>query len=363
MSQSTMNKTYRKTYAEINLKNLYLNYKSVQNIVGSKKVIPVVKANAYGHGSIEVVKYLRSNGVDHYAVSLLEEAIELREVFSDIKLLVMGVSDGTAIKIAAENNITITISNFSQVKKLKKIEDNVSINLKFDSGMNRLGFKMIEDINTVLNELKSYSNIHIEGIFTHFATADEDKKYYDQQTGQFEKVLNSTDFDFGMIHSSNSSSAIKYEMDIDYTTHVRLGISLYGLSLDTGMDFLKNTYKLISYISEIKYLSPGDKVGYGATYTARTKEIIGILPLGYADGFIRKNSPGDVEINGKRYPIVGRICMDQLFIKIDDTISREDKVTLFGGLITIDEVAKRLDTINHEVICQITNRVPKIYIK
>ncbi len=358
-----MNKIYRKTYAEINLNNLYLNYKNVEKIVGNKKVIPVVKANAYGHGSLEVVEYLFNKGVDHYAVSLLEEALELREVFPLIKILVMGVSTDEAILKAAEKNIDITISNFSQVEKLKKIKENISINLKFDSGMNRLGFKKIEDLNNVLNELKRYSNIHIEGIFTHFATADGDKKYYDQQTGQFEKALNSVDFKFGMIHSSNSSSAIKYERDIDYTTHVRLGISLYGLSLDPGMDFLKNTYKLVSHISEIKYLSAGDKVGYGATYTAKNNEIIGILPIGYADGFIRKNSPGDVEIKGKRYPIIGRICMDQLFVKIDDTITLGEQVTLFGGIITIDEVAKRLDTINYEVICQITNRVPRIYIK
>jgi alanine racemase len=110
-------------------------------------------------------------------------------------------------------------------------------------------------------------------------------------------------------------------------------------------------------------LYPGDKVGYGATYTAKKEEIIGILPIGYADGFIRKNQGGDVEINGKRYPIIGRICMDQMFIKIDETVSKEDDVILFGGIVSIDEVAERLDTINYEIICQITSRVPKKYIK
>jgi len=170
-------------------------------------------------------------------------------------------------------------------------------------------------------------------------------------------------YDFKMIHVSNSSSMIKYEDEIDYTTHTRLGISLYGLTLDEETKFLKNTYKLITRITDIKTLEPGDKVGYGATYTAEQKEIIGILPIGYADGFIRQNQGGDVEINSKRYPIIGRICMDQMFIKIDNTITKKDDVIMFGGLISIDEVAKRLNTINYEIICQITYRVPKTYIK
>ena len=156
---------------------------------------------------------------------------------------------------------------------------------------------------------------------------------------------------------------IKYEKEIPYTTHARLGISLYGLTLDEGMDFLKNTYKLSTQIQEIKHLNKGVKVGYGITYTAKEDEIIGVLPIGYADGFIRKNQGGDVEINNKRYPIVGRICMDQMFIKIDDTITKDDTVVLMGGVVSIDEVANRLETINYEIICQITYRVPKVYLR
>ena len=363
MSQSIIQMRYRNTYAEINLENLYQNYKSVSEIVKPKIVIPVVKANAYGHGSVEVVKYLKDKGIDHYAVSLMEEALELRNVFPEIKILVMGVSNFEAMQIAAKKDVVITISNFKQISELQKIDENISINIKFDSGMNRLGFKEISDIESVLKSLKPYRNIMIEGIFTHFATADGDKKYFDHQTGQFIKMLNSVDYDFNDIHCSNSSSSIKYDSEFEFTTHTRLGISLYGLTLDDGMDFLRNTYKLITHIAEVKQLKPGEKVGYGATYTATENEIIGILPIGYADGFIRKNNPGDVEINGKRYRIIGRICMDQMFIKIDETIKQDDKVILFGGLVSIDEVAERLETINYEVICQITSRVPKVYIK
>ncbi len=357
-----MNKMYRKTYAEINLVNLLENYKNVQKIVKSKKVIPVVKANAYGHGSIEVTKYLVSAGVDQFAVSLLEEALELRKHFSDIDILVMGIVEDHGLLIASENQITVTISNWDQLQNLPKIDGKLKVHLKIDTGMNRLGFKSTGSIKKVVDELCSNDFIDLEGIYTHFSTADVDKSFYDIQMRRFNEVLNLLDYDFKMIHVSNSSSAIKYENDIDFTTHVRLGISLYGLTLDENVNFLKTTFTLKTRISQIKVLEPGDKVGYGATYTAKQREIIGVLPIGYADGFIRKNQGGDVEIDGKRYPIIGRICMDQMFIKIDENILKTDEVKLFGNLVSIDEVADRLDTINYEVICEITSRVPRKYI-
>ena len=229
--------------------------------------------------------------------------------------------------------------------------------------MNRLGFKSDDELLNALNILNLNKSVRIEGIYTHFSTADIDYDYYRFQLDRFKYVLKILDFDFDIIHVSNSSSAIKYEDDLSFTTHVRLGISLYGLTLDKNTTFLKNTYRLITHISEIKLLKTGDKVGYGATYTAQKDELIGILPIGYADGFIRKNRDSFVEIKSKKYEIIGTICMDQMFIKIDDNITKKDEVILFGNLITIDEVASRLDTINYEIICQISYRVPKIYIK
>jgi alanine racemase len=359
-----MSNQYRRTYAEINLPNLYKNYKNVEKIVKTKKVIPVVKANAYGHGVLEVVSYLYDRNVDYFAVSLLEEALEIRKQFYDTEILVMGIVENEGLLIASENNITVTISNSDQLQNMPKLTKKLKIHVKIDSGMNRLGFKEKSEFLNNFNKMKENDMIYIEGIYTHFATADNvDKTYYDIQMMNFKEFLNLVRYDFDMVHISNSSSSIKYETNVDFTTHVRLGISLYGLTLDEGMDFLENTYQLRTKISQLKKLYPGDKVGYGATYTAKKEEIIVILPIGYADGFIRKNQGGDVEINGKRYPIIGRICMDQMFIKIDETVSKEDDVILFGGIVSIDEVAERLETINYEIICQITSRVPKKYIK
>lgn len=354
---------YRKTFAEINLENLYQNYINVTEMTNGKQVIPVVKANAYGHGAIEVTRYLKNRNIDYFAVALLEEALELRNEFDDISILVMGVTHKNDFQVASDNDITITISNMDQIDDLMKINNNLNVHIKIDSGMNRLGFKEDSDIKCAIQFLSKHQSVNLEGIYTHFATADGDYDYYLMQKSRFEQVLKLTDYKFKMIHCSNSSSSIKFEKDIPYTTHTRLGISLYGLTLDRDMDFLKNTYKLCTYIAEIKHLKKGEKLGYGITYQAKENEVIGVLPIGYADGFIRKNQGGYVEINKKKYEIVGRICMDQMFIKIDETITKDDKVILFGGMVSIDEVADRLETINYEIICQITYRVPKIYIR
>lgn len=487
-----MKTRYRDTVAEINLKNLYYNYDHVQKIVKDKKVIPVVKANAYGHGAMEVVEYLVDKGIDYFAVSLLEEALELRSKFKDIGILVMGIVTGDALLIASENNITVTICDLDQIEFLSKLtssyknvhidnEDKIQeetknqkseifvksiefenesendvtfindensrsiyksvtenfhkiddakifqnenlnfekkldnrnqndekivnlhnsensfislkksealisienlkdgqtsisignskmqkilkVHLKIDTGMNRLGFKKNEDIKFAFHELLANPMIELEGIFTHFSTADVDKSYYDIQMRKFIEIYTMLDHKFDMVHLSNSSSQIKYEDTIPFSTHTRLGISLYGLTLDEETKFLKNTFTLKTKIGQLKFLNKNDKVGYGATYTASGQEIIGVLPIGYADGFIRKNQGGDVEINGKRYPIVGRICMDQMFIRVDETVSKDDDVILFGGIVSIDEVATRLDTINYEVICLISDRVPREYIR
>ena len=354
---------YRETHAEINLKNLYKNYQAISEINTGKTIIPVVKANAYGHGAVAVTEYLISKGVMLFAVSLLEEAIELRKHFKDIEILIMGVVNSNGFDAASDGNFILTISNNDQIESLKQYDKKLTVHIKIDTGMNRLGFKENDVIYRAVRELWSMTHITVDGIYTHFATADSDETYYLKQRRRFYEVINMLDYKFDRVHVSNSSSAIKYERDIDYTTHARVGISLYGLSLDEGMEFLENTYKLKTKISEIKKLCKGEKVGYGATYEALDEEVIGILPVGYADGFIRKNQGGYVEINNQLYPIVGRICMDQMFIKIDEQISKNEEVVLMGGMVSIDDVANRLETINYEVICQITYRVPKVYIK
>lgn len=353
---------YRKTYAKVRLDHILYNLNYVKHLNPNKEIIPVVKANAYGHGAYEVVKFLVEEGVTFFAVSLLEEALELREHFKDIKILVMGVVDNDGFDIASDEDITLTISNFDQLDSLLRFNKKLDVHIKVDTGMNRLGFKDLEEISSVVNQLSKLNHINLEGIFSHFSTADSNFSYFKEQEKRFEDIISSVDHSFKYVHISNSSSGIKYEKDIHYTTHIRLGISLYGLTLDSETTELKPAMSLHTKISQINTLKPGDKLGYGATYTSKNGDLIGVLPIGYADGFIRKNQTGFVEINQKLYPILGRICMDQMFVKIDNSVSKDDDVILFGGLVSIDDIAERLDTINYEVVCQITYRVPKKYI-
>jgi alanine racemase len=354
---------HRLTYLEINLDNLWHNYSYVQSMHKTKTVIPIIKADAYGHGAVQVADYLVDHGVNFVAVSLVEEADQLREHFKDLQILIMGIVNKESYQHCAEHDYIITVSNMDQVQDLLSISKPLKIHINVDTGMHRLGFKNIDDLRKAMLLLDPKKEVIVQGIYTHFATADGDVSYYMKQRNMFEHILHNLDYPFEMVHCSNSSSAIKYEKDIDFTSHMRLGISMYGLSLDKGMDFLKPTFRLVSHVSEIKHIKKGEKIGYGITYQSTEDEIIGVIPIGYGDGILRKNQGGYVEINKKRYEIVARVCMDQMFIRIDDTISKEDDVILMGGIISIDEVAKRLDTINYEVICGITPRVRRVYIK
>jgi len=353
----------RKTYTEIDLDAISANYDTYQNFDSSKTIIPVVKADAYGHGVLKVVEKLIKKNVSFFAVSLVEEALEIRKVYKDIDILVMGTTDIESIKVCAKNNIIFTLFDEQQFLKIIRLDIPLRFHIKFDSGMNRLGFKSPFKLIKIVEALRPYDNLSFEGIFTHFATSDfKDDTYFKKQLSAFEMVLKNLPIKPKMIHTSNSSAILKYEKDIQFTTHSRLGISLYGLSLDTKKSHLKPALKLISNIVQIKKLKPGDKVGYGITYEAQKEELIGILPIGYADGFIRNNQSGVVSIHKRKYPIVGRICMDHTFVKIDESVNLHDEVVLMGDdIVSVDDVAERLNTINYEVITTLTNRVPRVY--
>jgi len=354
---------YRPTWAEINLDHLWHNFEEAQKILKLKTIIPVIKANAYGHDAIEVMKFLYKKGVRIAAVSLLEEAIELRALFTDIDILMLGPILAKDLDVASSYDIAVTIYDQEIYETIRNYGKWITCHLKVDSGMSRYGLTETNQIIKMVEELQSLKHISFKGIYTHFATANADVIFYNKQLDMFEDLLKRISTCPPMIHVSNSSSIFKYEKDIKFTTHARLGISLYGLSLDDPKPNLKPVMSLKSTVIQIKELKAGDCVGYGASYCAKANERIAILPIGYADGFIRRNKTGHVEINHQKYKIVGTICMDACFIKIDDTVQLGDIATLFGGLITIDEVAARLNTINYEVCTSVSYRVPRVMIQ
>jgi len=335
----------------------------MQRRIRPKQVIPVLKADAYNHGARRVVDYLYRKGVRFFAVSLLEEAIELKKVHDDIEVLIMGPIRPEDVHAVADHDLIFTLSRWAHFEAVKSLKRPVRFHLKLDTGMNRLGFKNVDDAVKIFEYAREDEHIQLEGVYTHFATADGDRAYYQTQKDAFEEHLEQLPYLPEMVHVSNTSSLMKYERNIPYTTHARMGIGLYGTSLEEEDYGLKPTFILETEVSAVKTLKKGDKVSYSITYEAPQDERIAVLSIGYADGLIRRNQGGDVWIKGKRHEIIGRICMDQTIIRIDDTVEAGDKVELIGSHIHIDEVAERLETINYEVFTLISKRVPKIYIE
>lgn len=358
-----MTNHYRPTWAEINLDYLWHNYQIAQNEIKNKTVIPVIKANAYGHGAKEVFQFLYKKGVRFFAVSLLEEALELKSIHRDVSILMMGPILESDLEVASINQIEFTIYDKHIYESVIQSNLELICHLKVDTGMSRYGMVEPKMIMDAVNNLQAKKNINLKGIFTHFATANENEAFYNMQASRFIEIINSLKVRPQMIHISNSSSTFKYEKNYDFTTHVRLGISLYGLSLDSPKPNIIPVMSLKSKVVQIKELNKGESVGYGASYQAKAHEYIAILPIGYADGFIRKNKTGYVEINKNEYKIVGIICMDACFIRVDETVKIGDTATLFGGLITIDDIAHRLKTINYEIVTSISYRVPRIMVE
>lgn len=358
-----MSSLYRPTKAVINLDHLLFNLQQARNSAPGKTIIPVIKANAYGHGVTDVMRHLYVAGVRFCAVSLLEEAIQVRNAFDDIDILMMGPAFERDLETCHRQRIITTIYDQESLENVLQAGFPLAVQLKVDSGMRRYGLSDPKQITNAVRRLTDASHVDLMGIYTHLSTADCDAAYMEDQIGRFKRILQELPQKPRMIHVANSSAIFKIEGSLDFTTHARLGISLYGLSLDQPQAELRPVMSLESAVAALVSLKKGDKVGYGATYEAKGDETIAIIPIGYADGFIRKNRDGDVEINGHRYPLVGTICMDACFARVSDDVKKGDTVRLFGGLITIDEVASRLDTINYEVTTGISSRVPRICVK
>ncbi len=356
-----MSTRYRPTWLEIRLDHIHDNFERIQAHIGKKTVIPVVKANAYGHGAVEVTGSLREKGVRFFAVSLLEEALELRRAYDDIDILILGVVRPFDFDVIQRNDLIMTVNDMDVAKDVLAFEKGLRCHVKVDTGMNRLGIKDAEDIVAFFEEAKSRKRLSLEGIYTHFATADGDETFLRGQLAHFRKVLSALPYKPDVVHVSNSAATWKYERDIMETDAVRVGVSLYGFDPNRLVKALKPTFFLKTSIVQRKALKKGEKVGYGITYEAKSDETIGIIPIGYADGLIRKNQDGLVEINGRTYPLVGRVCMDYAFVRIDDDVAKNAIVTVLGGAVSVDDVAQRLETIPYEVFCTITSRVPRVY--
>lgn len=359
-----MSERYRKTWYEINLDDLASNTHRLRLVHEARALIAVVKADAYGHGALKVVERLRQEGLTFFAVSLLEEALELRAKFKDITVLVMGVINPEDLPLLEQHDIVFTISDHAIFEAVKAYPGALRFHIKFDSGMNRLGFKHATDVKKVMDAFATLPHKQVEGLYSHLATSDGDDAFVAWQFERFKAVLDVLPHPPPVVHLSNTSAWLKHEATFNSFTHARIGIGLYGYTLEPVDYGLVPIGTLKTVVSQIKKLNTGEYLGYGITYQASEPTRIAVLPIGYADGWIRQHKGHDVLIKGRRYPIIGNICMDQLFVKIDDSIELGEAVVLMGpGGLDANAIASHLHTINYEVLCSISSRVPRIYIE
>ena len=348
---------YRNTYAGINLNNVKYNVETViKNYSNYKYYIGVVKADSYGHNGYKVIKEIIDGGCNYLAVSSLDEALEIRRKF-DIPILCLGIINSKYIDICEKNNIDVTITNLEYLKSIKDYK--INCHIKIDTGMNRLGVKDKEEFNKMIDLIKD-SNLALKGIYTHIYNA-LNKDDTEEQIKRFKYITNDIDLNkIDIIHIAQSDTLFNYPK-IDICNGCRLGIAMYGLN-DNKLN-LKDTISLVSEIIEIKKLKVGETVGYNGVYKASDDELIGIVSIGYADGVNRKLSGAYVFINGKKYEIIGNICMDMLMVRIDEEVKIPDKVYIYKDINHIKYLSEYIDTIPYELICNISKRVPRKYVK
>lgn len=371
-------KLSRAVWAEINLNNLAHNMQEVRRVTNkNSKVTAVIKADGYGHGAVFIGKTLLENGADRFAVATLSEAIQLRKHFLETEIMVLGYTPDNLAKEVIENNIIQTIYSIEQAKEFSQmaitLNKNIIVHIKIDTGMHRLGLLPTNETISEILEISKLKNLVIEGIFTHFATADElNKDYTRDQVEKFNyvtKELEKQGLTIPLKHVSNSAAIIDLpEFNYDM---VRAGIMLYGLYpsnyINRNVVDLKEVMCLKAKISQIKELKKGEGVSYGLKYTFQKYGKIAILPIGYADGYTRLlSNKSHVMVNGIKAPIIGNICMDQCIIDITGIDANvDDEVVLFGGDnpngISIDNIANILNTINYEVVCMVNKRIPRVY--
>lgn len=354
----------RDTYAIVDLDNLKYNVELAYHKF-KRPLMAVIKADAYGHGYREVALFLKDLPyIEMFAVATLSEAIELRELGIAKGILILGAipTSKEDIDLAIKYDISLTMISLEYLDLLTKLVDDqqtLKIHIKLDTGMHRIGLTSKEQLKTLLQKIDPHK-FNIEGIFTHFATADGDQEAFLQQYNLFYEMLGNAKFKY--IHCCNSAAIAYYD---DQKSNLgRLGITMYGCS-PAGKEGepVKQVMSLYTHVALVKTLKAGQRVGYGLTYQAKEDEYLATLPIGYADGIIRKNQGRKVYINGKYYEIVGRVCMDQLMVRVDGTVKVGDQVEIFGKHISLESMAKELETISYEILCLISKRVPRIYLQ
>lgn len=366
-----MTQFYRPTKAVIDLNAIQQNLQVFKERSGKAEIIAVVKADAYGHGMIEVARKALENGVTWLAVATPDEALLLAEHKIEANILVMGHTPAAFIPVAQRKGISVAAISLDWLAQAGEATDPdlppLNVHLKVDTGMRRVGVQA-EEVSEALQLIRSRF-FSFEGLFTHFATADEDRnELFQQQVKTMKNVIREINEPSLLIHVSNSAAAIMHP-DLAFNA-VRIGISLYGIAPSSYVEnnmalTLAPALALETEIVHVKYVKAGETISYGATYRCEQDEWIATLPIGYADGLLRGLQGQEVLVRGQRVPIVGRVCMDQCMIRLPEKMLAGEKVQLIGrqagAQIRIEEWAEKLETIAYEIPVNLTKRVPRTY--
>lgn len=371
----------KRTWANIDLNAAEYNYIVIRKRIKSEtKLCCVVKANGYGHGAVQLSKLYEQLGADYLAVSNIEEAIQLRNAEVSIPILILGYTDPRCAADLSNHNITQCVFSYEFGESLSRnaVKQGVAvkIHIKLDTGMGRIGFQCTPEELDQAAMVCTMPGLNNEGIFTHFASADEGDGGKEYTLGQFNKFMSSVDYletkgiCFSIRHCANSAGLSDYpEMHLDM---VRAGIVLYGLQ-PSGIlgnpEELHPVMTLRTIIDHTKTVHPGECISYGREYKAARYTRVATIPIGYADGLWRSNFRNHmvVEVEGRLAPIIGRVCMDQCMIDVTDIPNAKvnSKVTVYGtsGDISVDHIAAANHTINYEIVCALGERVPRVYKK
>lgn len=361
-----------RSWVEVNISQIKKNLEEYRgNISDNTNIMAVVKADAYGHGDKVVAKFLSDNGVRHFAVSNIDEAIHIRNAGAEGQILILGYTPIDRAQDLITYDVTQTLLSEEYAAAIEATELPIKCQFAIDTGMRRIGLNA-DDVDACERVIRKYSKL-LDGLFTHLCVADtpEQDQFTEEQIKKFETVVKSVgDLNLPYCHCMNSAGGLWHYSDV--SCFARLGIILYGLKPDymnTLPEGIEPALAWKSVVSMVKEVKPGDTIGYGRSFTVDHPMTIATIPTGYADGYSRLlSNKGWVLINGKKAHIVGRVCMDQMMVDVSDIpdVNLGTEVVLIGKsgeeVLTADDLANIYGTIGYEVICGISKRVERKYI-
>jgi alanine racemase len=367
-----INELTRPTWAEVDLAAIQYNAQAIMAHAQAQTLLAVVKADAYGHGAVATAQALAQVGIHDVAVATVDEGITLRQAGHQGQIALLGVQDVAMVPYMVQYDLTPAVGDLEWVQaaqQLMQADNHLSVQIEVDTGMGRMGVKNTQDLTQLYTWLSTQPQWSVAGVFMHFATADDNQTaYFQQQVERFTSVTQAAGIPQNLLHLANSGAALWHAQDIDTHT-IRVGSALFGYNpsgFEQAMPLqLKPALQLYSRLGAVRQLRRGESVSYGATFTAKEDMWVGTLPIGYADGYRRTLQGMQVLVDGRVEHVIGRVTMDQILITLQQPVAVGTKVTLIGQegtqRITVEDVAQKAQTIPHEILTQLTARIPRVY--